>query len=204
MRRLVTYLMLSLFLVCGTYDAFANGTNDRGRDRKEHRDNHRSNPRNHNNKKNDKYRPGKDNNKNHNNDKYRPGGNNRPGKPGNSHYKPGNNHSAMPPGRPVNNYRPAPTPPPPPHTPVHYAPAPPPPPRLAHMVRHATRGCHDVNVWQVDPETFVVRYRYGNRLYTRYIYPYSDIYGVPSLISVNWQPRSPWTLIPPIQLNINL
>lgn len=195
--------MLSLFLVCGTCDAFANGNNDRGRDRKEHRDNHRSNPRNHNNKKNDKYRPGKDNKK-HNNDKYRPGGNNRPGNPGNGYYKPKPNHAAMPPGRPVNNYRPVPTPPPPPPAPPHYAPAPPPPPRLAYMVRHATRGCHDVNVWQVDPETFVVRYKHGNRFYTRYLYPYSNIYGAPSLITVNWQPRSPWTFIPPIQLNINL
>lgn len=86
----------------------------------------------------------------------------------------------------------------------HHAPAPPMPPRLKHMVHHATRGCHDVDVWQVNHDTYIVKYRKGRRYYTQYLYPYSERYGNINLISLNWQPLSPWNLIPRIQLNINL
>lgn len=93
---------------------------------------------------------------------------------------------------------------PPPPPPRHYGPVPPPPPRLAHMVRHATRGCHDVRVWQIDADTYIVKYRRGHRWYTQRIYPYDEIYGSPGTISVNWMPESPWNLIPSVHLNINL
>lgn len=86
-------------------------------------------------------------------------------------------------------------------------PPPPPasmPPRFSPMLSKITKGCHDVNVWQIDHDTYIVKYRKGNRHYTRRFYPYADRYGKASLINVNWQPLSLWTLIPPIQLNINL
>lgn len=152
----------------------------------------------------------------HHNDKHfgKPGNHGHPGnqgKPGNQG-RPGGGHNAYRPGN--GHHHGAPVPPPPP-APVmrpgagagfHPGPAmpPPPPPRLPHMVNYATRGCHDVAVWQVDAVTFLVKYRRGGRWYTRYVYPYAEEYGAPTLISVNWQPMSPWTLIPPIQLNINL
>ena len=79
-----------------------------------------------------------------------------------------------------------------------------PPPHLSPMVSKLTRGCQDVNVWQIDRETYLVKYRKGNRHYTRRLYPYANRYDNASLINVNWQPLSLWTLIPPIQLNINL
>ncbi|MDE6335486.1 MAG: hypothetical protein K2L34_02840 [Muribaculaceae bacterium] len=155
------------------------------------------------------------NDKKHHNDKHygKPGNQGKPGNHGNGYQgHPGGGHDAFRPG--VGQYHGAPVPPPPP-APVmrpgsgvafHPGPAmpPPPPPRLPHMVNYATRGCQDVAVWQVDPETFLVRYRRGGRWYTRYVYPYAERYGAPTLISVNWQPSAPWTLIPPIQLNINL
>lgn len=119
----------------------------------------------------------------------------KPGKKDKHHYgKPGMApaHHAAPPkyGRPGGHVG---TPPPPPM-----------PPRLSPMVSKLTRGCHDVNVWQIDHDTYIVKYRKGNRHYTRRLYPYANRYDNASLISVNWQPLSPWTLIPPIQLNINL
>lgn len=208
MRRLVTSLILSLFLLSGTGVAFADKHNDR--DRKEYKhDNRRPGYGQGNHKrpgsgKDDKKRPGFGHD-----DKKRPGfgqGNNRPGHNhgGNSHKRPGYGqndryHHNRPASRP-HHYAPA---PPPPHH--HYGPAPHPiHHNLAGMVRHATRGCHDVAVWQVDYDTYVVRYRKGNRFYTQYIYPYAGRYGSRNRISVNWSPMSPWTFIPNIQLNINL
>lgn len=165
--------------------------------------NHFGNDKKHDNKHNDKHF-GKPGNQGHPGNQGRPGnqGHGNQGRPGGGHdnFRPGGHK----PGAPV-----------PPPAPVmrpgagaafHPGPAmpPPPPPRLPHMVNYATRGCHDVAVWQVDAETFLVKYRRGGRWYTRYVYPYAEEYGAPTLISVNWQPLSPWTLIPPIQLNINL
>ncbi len=259
MRRRLTYLLLSLFIVAGSGQAFADGNNHRGKARQE-QGNHRpggnsgnkhankNNGHSHSNKKNDKFsgnnhRPGNNNQGGAfipvNN--FKPGNGNN-GKPGNNHnVKPGNNHkpgndkhhgnnpkpapghgwgntSAPRPGTghaptpvPPGHHHGAPVPPPPP-APVmrpaggfHFGPAlPPPPPRLPYMVDYVTRGCHDVNVWQVSSDTFIVKYRRGGRWYTQYLYPYSEMYGNPTLISINWQPLSPWTFIPPIQLNINL
>ena len=228
MRRRFLYLFLSLFIVAGSGQAFADGNNHRGgKDRKE-QSHHR--PGGNSNKKGDKHKPG------HNS---KPGNNSKPGqniKPGNNHnngngFKPGNNHKPGNNFNPGNNHRPgdahrpgvnhkpavsAPRPgagsrpvvvghpaPPPHHN--NYGPAlPPPPPRLPHMVHHVTRGCHDVNVWQIDPETYIVKYRRGGRWYTQYVYPYAERYSNPTLISVNWQPLTRWSIIPPIQLNINL
>ncbi len=209
MRRKFTYLLLSVFLLVGSGQAMADRNNNGGKARQEQGNNHRPGNRGNNNRGNsgNKNHNGGNkyhfvNDKKHHNDKHygKPGHNSHPGNHGNSHK--GHHHH----GAPV---------PPPPHMPVmrpgtgaafHPGPAmpPPPPPRLPHMVNYATRGCQDVAVWQVDPETFLVRYRRGGRWYTRYVYPYAERYGAPTLISVNWQPSAPWTLIPPIQLNINL
>lgn len=115
------------------------------------------------------------------------------------HYNKGKNNKPIPVPGHSHGYAPAyqghghvATPPPPPH------------PRLNGMLKKVTKGCRDVDVWQVDYDTYVVRYRKGNRLYTRYIYPERGAYGRPNLISVNWTPMAPWNLLPPIQLNINL
>ena len=43
-----------------------------------------------------------------------------------------------------------------------------------------------MNVWQIDYDTYIVRYRRGNRFYTQRIYPYRDVYGPRNTISVNW------------------
>lgn len=72
------------------------------------------------------------------------------------------------------------------------------------MVRYATRGCHDVDVWRIDDESYIVRYRKGHKYYTRRIYPYANRYGVVTVIAPNWQPLSPWINIPPVQININI
>ena len=87
---------------------------------------------------------------------------------------------------------------------IHHNAPPPPPPRLPHMVRHATRGCRDIAVWQIDYDTYIVRYRKGNLFYTRRFYPYINSFDKPRLVSVNWMPQSPWIAIPSIHLNINL
>ncbi len=189
MRRITITLILSLFLALGTGVAYADRHNDR--DRHEQRDRGRGN-----NNRSHGHRPG--------GDKGRDRWDNHKGhKPDKSW----NKHNSAP--RPGHGYgRPAPPPPPPrPHhyRPSHYAPAPPPPPpHLGNMVRYATRGCRDVAVWQISPDTYIVKYRKGNRFYTRRLYPYANRYDAPNLISVNWAPMSPWTLIPSIHLNINL
>ena len=191
MRKIMTCILLSLFISVGTGEVFASVSNDRGGDRKEQRDkgkNHDKGNKHHN------RRPGNKKDKHNKKDKDF-----RPGRGGHSLPAPG--HNAV---RPAPGHRPAPAPVHrPPHRPHHYVPAPP-PPGLGPMVSHATRGCRDVAVWQVDHDTYVVKYRRGKKYYTQYLYPYAGRYGDRSLISVNWQPLSPWTLIPPIQLNINL
>lgn len=209
MKRGFAYLLLSLFILGVSTPSFA-----------DHRDNRRDNRR-HEQRSN---RPGNNQSKEH---KQPEKNNHRPDKHQKPDVKP--NHPQGPVGRPgapvsptrpgQSNLRPgagAPVPPPAPvASPVmrpgqgsgfHAGPAmpPPPPPRLPDMVRYATRGCHDVAVWQVSPDTYLVKYRRGRRWYTQYVYPYAERYGSPTLISVNWQPQSLWTLIPPIQLNINL
>lgn len=168
-------MFLSLFLISGTGISFA--------------DNHRSG--NH-----DKGR------KEQKFDKKRPNGNKDKGhakkEPG---YRPGNaghfNHK--PPAPPVHNG----------HRPKHYNHAYHYPhysihDNLGYMVSQIARGARDVNVWQVNPTTYVVRFRKGNHLYAQYLYPYEGRFGKRSTISLNWSPLSPWTLIPSIHLNINL
>lgn len=190
MRKIMTCILLSLCISVGTVDVFASGGSDRGNERKEQRDKGNKNDKN--NQRGNRL-PGNKSDKDKKNSKDL-----RPGKGGHSLPAPGHNA-----GRPALAPRPAPAPvhrPAP--RPSHYAPAP--PPGLGPMVSHATRGCRDVAVWQVDHDTYVVKYRRGKKYYTQYLYPYAGRYGDRSLISVNWQPLSPWTLIPPIQLNINL
>ena len=156
----------------------------------------------------------------------RPGGNhnNPPMKPGNPHHrpggtpgKPGNNRpgwghgsSVTPPG--VGSHR-------------HH------PPRLGYMVNHAIRGGRYDNVWMVAPGQYAVRFYRNGCYYMQYIWPETGRYGTPfrvimsapgewyaygnrnqwyyedgnSLrISLNGSYLSPWTLIPSIELNINL
>ena len=196
MKQIVTCILLSLFFAIGTSEAYADRHNDRGHDRKEQRDKDR--------RSNKKYDRKHDRHDRHDNG-YKPNKKDRHNK-GYGDYRPPKGHSMPAPGHGMGR----PVPPPVRHyshppRPRHHAPVPPPPPpRLSHMVRYATRGCRDVAVWQINPDTYIVKYRRGNRYYTQYLYPYDDIYGDRSLITVNWQPLSPWTLVPPIQLNINL
>ncbi|MCM1370000.1 MAG: hypothetical protein NC204_06455 [Candidatus Amulumruptor caecigallinarius] len=69
------------------------------------------------------------------------------------------------------------------------------------MLVRALRGCDDYDVWRVDYDTYVVRYRKGNRYYTRYVYPETGRYGTPALVTLQWAPMSSWS---PIQIHINL
>lgn len=78
------------------------------------------------------------------------------------------------------------------------------PENLAYMARRAAGPGQVVDVWMVDPQTYVVKYRHGNRFYTRSFHPYTGRYDAPALISVNWNPLSGWLQVPPIQININL
>ncbi len=186
MKRGFAYLLLSLFILGVSTPSFA-----------DHRDKQRHEQR--------VDRPGKNKSKGHKKPKKN---NHRPDKHHKPEVKP--NHPQTPVGRPgvpvpPPAHKPAPVMRPGQGSGLHAGPAmPPPPPRLPNMVRYATRGCHDVAVWQVSPDTYLVKYRRGRRWYTQYVYPYAERYGSPTLISVNWQPQSLWTLIPPIQLNINL
>lgn len=76
--------------------------------------------------------------------------------------------------------------------------------QLDKMVRYAARGAKDVSVWQIDPETFIIRYLLGNQYYTQKLYPGSCRYGARSVINNGWSPLSSWSLLPPINININL
>ncbi len=198
----------------GSGSAFADHNRKDNREKKEHRMDRGSRERPGNKKQDNRNKWDEKKPKDHNNHPGHVGkpGNNHPGNnfsPGNNHH-PGNGYRPGNHNHPGNNIKPGNGPgmkPPRPGYGAAYRPTPPPPPphpRLNQMVRYATRGCHDVDVWQVDFNTYVVRYRKGNRIFTQYIYPEMGRYGRPSLISVNWQPMAPWTLIPPIQLNINL
>ena len=216
MKKIITCLLLSLFFTIGSGEVFADNRGDRGRDRKEQRDNrrngsHENRGRERDDRRGNNNRPGykgrdqkgKDSRHWKDNKDYRPGKGHSMPAPGYDmrRHEPGRHHTPPPPPRP-RRYAP---PPPPPRRPNHYAPVPPPPPpHLGYMVDYVTRGCRDVAVWQIDYNTYIVKFRRGNRFYTQYLYPYDDMYGDRSLITVNWQPLSPWTLIPPIQLNINL
>lgn len=179
MKTIFTSLLLSLFILSGSGVAYADRHDGVGKgERQEQKDRSR-------NKKQDKRRSGMDLHKD-------------------SKMKNEPRHPVPAPRRasPAPRHK---TPAPPLPAPRGYAPVPPPPPeRLGHMVSYATRGCKDVNVWQIDHDTYIVRYCRGGRYYTRYIYPYIGRYGERSQVSINWQPMSPWLFIPPIQLNINL
>lgn len=75
---------------------------------------------------------------------------------------------------------------------------------LRKMVAYAARGGRDVSVWQISPDTYIVKYYRGGRYYTQRLYPYSGRYGSPGLININWSPESAWTLLPSININIPL
>lgn len=185
MRRLIVSTLLSLFLISGTGFAFADNHRGGGHD-KGHKE-----------QKFDKKRH--DGKKDHGNKGFGNKHNKnvpdrKPGKPGNIGHK-----SPMPPAPPA----------PPAFRPKHYNHAYHYPhysvhDNLGYMISQIARGGRDINVWQVDPGTYVVRFRKGNHLFAQYLYPYEGRYGKRNTISVNWSPLSPWTLIPSIHLNINL
>lgn len=105
------------------------------------------------------------------------------------------------------------------------------PPRLAPMVKHCVgRGRYD-HVWMVGPGQYAVRFFRNGKYYMQYIWPETGRYGSPFRIimnapgewyaynnrnqlyyeegntlriSLNGSPMSPWTLIPSVELNINL
>lgn len=177
MRTTFILLLLSMFISTGTGEALADRP-DKGRPRQEQRVN--KDKKEHGGKKKPNSKNNRHKDKHHPQKGFKPD-KNRPGI-GPAHHGPS--------PKPGHNIRPGTPPPPPPH--------------LPDMVRYATKGCHDVNVWQINNDTYIVKYRKGKKFYTREIYPYAQRYGNVNLISVNWQPLSPWTLIPSIQLNINL
>ncbi len=182
MRRLLVTSLLSLFLLSGTGFAYADhhrgDRHDKGR--KEQRF--------------DKKRPGDKKDEWH----HKSFGERRPDRPhGNARHI-----SHRPPKHPKHPEHPA-------FHPRHYNHAYHYPSytvhdNLGYMVSRITREGRDVNIWQVDPYTYVVRFRKGNHLYAQYLYPYEERYGRCNTISINWTPLSPRALIPSLHLNINL
>lgn len=100
---------------------------------------------------------------------------------------------------------------------------------LGYLVSRAARGGHSTVVWQVSPDTYVVRYVKGGNYYMRYLYPNSGRYGSAlRLVAdgpgwwyqygdrrrrfheangglrlyLNGSPQNPWQLIPSLELNI--
>lgn len=184
MRRILHYLLISLFLLTGTGVTMARDRDDRDRSHKEYRHDRKKHDKRHDRGDfGDKYKHG---------DKHGDKHYGRPGK-GNSHARPGGNFNR--------HHRPTPPPPPPPPRPGygHHGWH----PNLANMVSYAVRGGSDVDVWQIDYDTYIVRFRKGKRYYTRRLYANTGRYGALNSINVNWTPASPWIQIPPIQLNIN-
>lgn len=76
------------------------------------------------------------------------------------------------------------------------------PDRLGHMVSRAARGARNVSVWQVDNNTYVVRYFKKGRYYTRYLYPYANRYGAVQVLAPAWQPLSSWFTVPSVKVNL--
>jgi len=172
------------------------------RDHKKHYDNDRRDHKYHDRNRHDRKR----------HDRYnRPHSSKRPG---------GFRQAPPPPPRPVGNYRG----PRPGYGYVHH-------PSLKRMIRHAVRNGRYMNVWMVEPNVYAVRFLRNGYYYLQYLYPLSGTYGNPfrivmdapdewyaygnsaqryyddgsSLrISLNGSPLSPWTLIPSIELNLDL
>lgn len=71
--------------------------------------------------------------------------------------------------------------------------------RLHDMVRHSTYGGRDIALWQIDHDTFIVRYFKDGRYYTRRLYPYTGRYGMTYEVATSWLPQTPW-----ININISL
>lgn len=76
--------------------------------------------------------------------------------------------------------------------------------RLHDMVHHVSYGSPYVRVWQINPETYIVRYMRNGRYYTQRIYPYSGRYGGRNEVNINWSPETPWMLLPSFNINISL
>lgn len=104
-------------------------------------------------------------------------------------------------------------------------------PQLGYMVNHAIRGGRYDNVWMVGPGQYAVRFYRNGCYYMQYIWPETGRYGNPFRIimagpgewyaynnrnqwyyddgatlriSLNGSPLNPWTLVPSVELNINL
>ncbi len=185
MRRLIVTTFLSLFLISGTGIAFADNHRSGGHDNGRREQSFNKTRPNGNKPNGNNPAPGKD----------QPTGGHRPENVGQPDHRP-----SFQPAAPVRNNVGA---------PKHYSHAYHYPTYMVHdnlgyMVSHITRGGSDVTVWQVDATTYAVRFRKGNHLFVQYLYPYDGRYGQRSTISVNWSPLAPWTLIPNINLNINL
>lgn len=170
----------------------------------------------------------KGNNNNHdkngNNHKWNGNTNKHPGgnngyRPGNNNHRPGHGSSVTAPGGnrrpvPVYNYRPG----------HHHK-------NLGKMVKKCIHGGRYDNVWLVGPGQYAVRYYRNGIYYMQYIWPETGRYGRPFRIikrrpgewyaydnrnqlyyedgntlriSLNGSPLNPWTLIPSVELNINL
>lgn len=74
--------------------------------------------------------------------------------------------------------------------------------QLERMVRYAARGARDVDVWEISPDVYMVRYYLNGHYYAQRLYPSSGRYGARGLINVNWAPSPGWSLLPSININI--
>ncbi len=74
--------------------------------------------------------------------------------------------------------------------------------QLRQMVAHVAPGAGDVMLWQIDPETYIVKYLLGGKYYTQRLYPYSGRYGSRGVVNINWNPLSSWTLLPSINITL--
>lgn len=132
-------------------------------------------------------------------------GPNRPGKGGNSLSRPGSGQIPQSPNKPTPNSHKRPEPKPVQtrpgaiHPVGHVIPDP-----LSEMVRYSVGSGQFVDLWQISNNEYILKYKKGNRYYTRRLYPYSCQYGPISSISINWRPSQYLSVIPTFQLNINL
>lgn len=74
--------------------------------------------------------------------------------------------------------------------------------QLERMVRYACRGGRDINVWEISPGIYMVKYFLNGHYYTQRLYPGSGRYGARGMINVNWAPSPGWSLLPSIYINI--
>lgn len=74
--------------------------------------------------------------------------------------------------------------------------------KLKKMIKYACRGGRDIDVWEISPDVYVVRYYLNGHYYSQRLYPGSGRYGARGIVNVNWAPSPGWSLLPSININI--